>query len=174
MKQVVPNQWQIIADMKAADRSDLTNVLRMVNAARRGIKIRTVPGTRRMSEQFSSIKNRAALVFLLGLTGVALYFCYILIAPFLRPIIFSAVIAILFYPLHSRFLRRIRNRNLSIFLHFCPRVSSFCSSFCRRGPLARHSQLDYTTSTNRLAVQEMEANALAFTSFIFLIKQLSW
>ena len=43
-EQVVRNQWQIIAVMKAAHRSHLTNVLRMVNAARRGIKIRTVPG----------------------------------------------------------------------------------------------------------------------------------
>jgi predicted PurR-regulated permease PerM len=72
-----------------------------------------------MFEQFSSTKNRAALVFLLGLTAVALYFCYILIAPFLRPIIFSAVIAILFYPLHSRLLRRVRNRNLSALLSTC-------------------------------------------------------
>ncbi len=72
-----------------------------------------------MSEQCSDTKNRAALVFLLGLTAVALAFCYILIAPFLRPIIFSAVLAILFYPLHSRILRRVRNRNLSAFLSTC-------------------------------------------------------
>ena len=48
-----------------------------------------------MSEQFSSTKNRAALVFLLGLTGIALYFCYVLVAPFLRAIIFSALLAVL-------------------------------------------------------------------------------
>jgi hypothetical protein len=50
-----------------------------------------------MSELFSDTKNRAALVFLLGLITVALFFCYILIAPFLRPIIFFAVFAILFF-----------------------------------------------------------------------------
>jgi predicted PurR-regulated permease PerM len=72
-----------------------------------------------VSGQSSNTKNRAALVFLLVLTAVALYFCYILIAPFLRPIIFSAVLAILSYPLHSRIVRRVRNRNLSAFLSTC-------------------------------------------------------
>ncbi len=67
----------------------------------------------------SNTKNRAAVVFLLGLTAVALYFCYILISPFLRPIIFSALLAVLFYPLHARILRRIRNRNLSALLSTC-------------------------------------------------------
>ncbi len=72
-----------------------------------------------MSEQFSSTKNRAAFVFLLGLIAVALCFCYVLIAPFLRPIVFSTVLAILFFPLHSRIARRARNRNLSAFLSTC-------------------------------------------------------
>jgi predicted PurR-regulated permease PerM len=72
-----------------------------------------------VSGQSSNAKNRAALVFLLVLTAVALYSCYILIAPFLRPIIFSAFLAILSYPLHSRIVRRIRNRNLSAFLSTC-------------------------------------------------------
>lgn len=67
----------------------------------------------------SNTKNRAALVFLLGLTAIALYFCYILIAPFYRPIIFSALLAVLFYPLHSRILRLVRNRNLSALLSTC-------------------------------------------------------
>ena len=84
-----------------------------------GVEIRKIPGKRRMSELFSDTKNRAALVFLLGLIAVALYFCYVLIAPFLRPIVFSAVLAILFYPLHSRILRRVRNRNLSALLSTC-------------------------------------------------------
>ena len=72
-----------------------------------------------MSEQFSSTKNRAALVFSLGLTGIALYFCYVLVAPFLRAIISSALLAVLFYPLHSRTFRRVRNRNLSALLSTC-------------------------------------------------------
>jgi predicted PurR-regulated permease PerM len=57
-------------------------------------------------------KNQGAVVFLLGLTAVALYFCYVLISPFLKPIIFSAVLAILFFPLHARIRRRIRNGNV--------------------------------------------------------------
>ena len=72
-----------------------------------------------MSENGNKLKNRAGLVFLLGLTAVALYFCYVLIAPFLRPILFSIVLAVLSYPLHSRIQRRVRNRNASALLSTC-------------------------------------------------------
>lgn len=58
-------------------------------------------------------KNRASIVFLLGLTAVALSLCYVLISPFLKPIVFSAVLAVLFFPLHSQIHRFIRNRNVS-------------------------------------------------------------
>lgn len=58
-------------------------------------------------------KNRATIVFLLGLTAVALYLCYVLISPFLKPLVFSAILAVLFFPLHSRVRRRIRNRTAS-------------------------------------------------------------
>jgi predicted PurR-regulated permease PerM len=64
----------------------------------------------------SMTKNRATIVFLLGLTAVALYLCYVLIAPFLKPIVFSAILAVLFFPLHSRVRRRIRNRTASALL----------------------------------------------------------
>ena len=37
-EQVVPNQWQLVAGMKAADRSHLTNVLRMVSGAGGGLR----------------------------------------------------------------------------------------------------------------------------------------
>lgn len=58
-------------------------------------------------------KERTTLVFLLLLVGIALYFCYLLVAPFLKPIIFSIVLAIIFYPVYTRIHRFIRNRNLS-------------------------------------------------------------
>ena len=69
-----------------------------------------------MSERNKKLKNRAGLAFLLGLTAVALYLCYVLVAPFLKPILFSAVLAILFFPLHSHILRWFRKRNASAFL----------------------------------------------------------
>jgi predicted PurR-regulated permease PerM len=72
-----------------------------------------------VSEPSNKTKNRAGLVFLLCLTVVALCFCYVLIAPFLKSIVLSAVLAILFYPLHSRIVRRIRNRNVSSLLSTC-------------------------------------------------------
>jgi predicted PurR-regulated permease PerM len=70
-------------------------------------------------ENGNKLKNRAGLVFLLGLTAVALYFCCVLVAPFLRPILFSIVLAVLSYPLHSRIQRRVRNRNVSALLSTC-------------------------------------------------------
>ncbi len=72
-----------------------------------------------MSESNSKMKNRAGFAFLLVLTAIALYFCFVLLAPFLRPILFSAVLAVVFYPLHSRVRRKIRNRNLSALLSTC-------------------------------------------------------
>ena len=58
-------------------------------------------------------KNHATIFFLVGLAIFALYFCYLLIAPFWKPIIFSVVLGVIFYPLHARFHHSIRNRNLS-------------------------------------------------------------
>ena len=72
-----------------------------------------------MPETSDKTKKRAGLIFLLCLTVAALSFCYVLIAPFLRPILLSAVLAILFYPVHSRIARRIRNRNVSALLSTC-------------------------------------------------------
>lgn len=61
-------------------------------------------------------KNRATLVFLIGLTAVSLCLCYVLISPFLKPIVFSAVLAVLFFPLHSQIHRLIRKRNVAAML----------------------------------------------------------
>ena len=72
-----------------------------------------------MSDNSHRVKNRAGIVFLLCLTAVALCFCYVLIAPFLKSIVLSAVLAVLFYPLHSRIARRIRIRNVSALLSTC-------------------------------------------------------
>jgi predicted PurR-regulated permease PerM len=61
-------------------------------------------------------KHQATTGFLLGLTAVALYLCYVLVSPFLKPIVFSAILAVLFFPLHSRVRSRIRNRTASALL----------------------------------------------------------
>src|SRR5579864_8411976 len=50
-------------------------------------------------------------IFLLSLTAIALYFCYLLVTPFLRAIVVGAVLAILFYPAHALIRRSIRNTN---------------------------------------------------------------
>ncbi len=72
-----------------------------------------------MSGSGNKTNRRAGLFFLLAVTAVALYFCYALVAPFLKPLLFSIVLAVLSYPLHSRIQRRVRNRNLSALLSTC-------------------------------------------------------
>lgn len=63
-----------------------------------------------MCEQGDMPQNRSTYIFLLCLTLAASYGCYLLVAPFFKPIIFASVVAILFYPAHSRIQRRIGNR----------------------------------------------------------------
>ena len=61
-------------------------------------------------------KSRATLTFLTALTAIALYFCYLLVVPFLKPIIFSSILTIIFYPVQVRIHRVIRNRHISALL----------------------------------------------------------
>ena len=62
-------------------------------------------------------QNRATSVFLLCLTLVALYGCYLLVAPFFKSILFASVVAILFYPMHSKIRRRrLRNQTVAALL----------------------------------------------------------
>jgi predicted PurR-regulated permease PerM len=56
-------------------------------------------------------KNYIMLAFLVALTAIALLFCYILVAPFLKPIVFAAILAIIFHPVQARLRRWIGNRN---------------------------------------------------------------
>ena len=58
-------------------------------------------------------KRDTATLFLAGITAAMLYVCYLLIRPYATPILFAAVIAIIFYPLHRRLQQVIRSRNLS-------------------------------------------------------------
>ncbi|HVB85206.1 MAG TPA: AI-2E family transporter [Candidatus Dormibacteraeota bacterium] len=53
------------------------------------------------------------LIFLAGFAAIAVFFCYLLVAPFLKAIVFSAIVAIIFYPLHARVHRWTRNRNVA-------------------------------------------------------------
>lgn len=55
-------------------------------------------------------------IFLLVLIGIALYLCYLVLAPFVGPIIVGAVLAIIFYPAHTLIRRKIRNANAAALL----------------------------------------------------------
>src|SRR5262245_26915105 len=56
-------------------------------------------------------KNMATLL-IAGATAVALYVCYLLFRPYLTPILFASVIAIVFYPLHRSVQRKFRNTSV--------------------------------------------------------------
>ncbi len=86
-----------------------------------GRLIRTLQATREfvtqsVSEGHSMTRSRTILIFLFSLTAIALYSCYLLVAPFLREIIVGAVLAIIFYPAHALIRRRIRNANVAAWL----------------------------------------------------------
>jgi predicted PurR-regulated permease PerM len=57
--------------------------------------------------------NRVTFIFLAVLTAVALYFCYLLVAPFQKPIAFSIILAIAFYPVQAWNCGWIRNRTVA-------------------------------------------------------------
>lgn len=52
-------------------------------------------------------------LFLLLLAAGCLALCYIIVEPYLAPIVFATAIAVLFYPLHAALLRRMPNRESS-------------------------------------------------------------
>src|SRR5262249_3076913 len=63
------------------------------------------PESTAAGESMMEKKNATTLVSL-GLTAVSLYLCYLLFRPYLTPILFALVIAMVFYPLH-RYTQRI-------------------------------------------------------------------
>ncbi|MFP5265146.1 MAG: AI-2E family transporter [Blastocatellia bacterium] len=61
-------------------------------------------------------KKRMTLIFLFSMTAFALYLCYLLFKPFLSPLLSALVIAIVFFPVHSRMQRVVRGPSLAALL----------------------------------------------------------
>lgn len=59
----------------------------------------------------ATTKSRTTVVFLAVLTAIAIYFCFVLARAFLTSIAWALVIAVLFFPLHNRIHKSLRNRN---------------------------------------------------------------
>jgi predicted PurR-regulated permease PerM len=59
------------------------------------------------------VKKRVTVIFLLAITAGALYVCYLLFQPFLRPLLFAIVIAVVFFPVHARIHRILHNPSLA-------------------------------------------------------------
>ena len=53
-------------------------------------------------------KQVATALFLLVLAAIALYFCFLIIRPFLSPIFLAVMLAIVVHPVHIRIQARIR------------------------------------------------------------------
>ena len=60
--------------------------------------------------------NRTNLqqLFLLVLAGICLALCYVIVAPYIGPIVSATAMAILFYPLHAALLRRMPARESAV------------------------------------------------------------
>jgi predicted PurR-regulated permease PerM len=54
-------------------------------------------------------RKQAATICLLSLAAVSLYLCYLIARPFLGPIVIALMLAIVFYPLHSRTQRYVQS-----------------------------------------------------------------
>jgi predicted PurR-regulated permease PerM len=67
-------------------------------------------------------KNNNAQLILMGLTAAVLYVCYLILRPFITPILFGCVIGIVFYPIHAYTRRFVRSTSgsaaISTFLTF--------------------------------------------------------
>lgn len=61
-------------------------------------------------------KHRVTIIFLLVLSGFALFLCYLLFKPFLYPLLTAAVIAVVFSPVHARIQKAVRRPSLAALL----------------------------------------------------------
>ena len=59
------------------------------------------------------VKRRVTIIFLSAMTLIALYFSYLLFQPFLKPLLSAAVIAVIFYPIHSQIQRGLRRPSIA-------------------------------------------------------------
>lgn len=62
------------------------------------------------------VKNPYTLIFLILASTVTLWLCYVMAKPFLTAILFAAVMAVVFYPVHLRIWGWIRGANLAAFV----------------------------------------------------------
>ncbi len=66
-------------------------------------------------------QRRATVIFLVALSAVTLWLGYLIARPFLKPVFFALVLAIVFHPLHAKLHNHIRNANAAAIL------STFCA-----------------------------------------------
>jgi predicted PurR-regulated permease PerM len=60
--------------------------------------------------------RQTRIIFLLALSVVTIWFCYVIARPFLKPVFMACVLAIVFYPVHTRLHKLIRPPNVAALL----------------------------------------------------------
>ena len=61
-------------------------------------------------------KKRVTILFLSSLTALSLVLCFIIFRPFITPLISASVLAIIFFPVHSRIVKWIHRPGVAAFL----------------------------------------------------------
>jgi predicted PurR-regulated permease PerM len=62
------------------------------------------------------VRKRITLFFLIAVTSLSLYLCYVIFRPFVYPLVSAVVIAIVFFPVHAQMARLIRGPSLAALL----------------------------------------------------------
>jgi predicted PurR-regulated permease PerM len=83
-------------------------------------------------------KQAATALFLLVLAGIAVYFCFLIIRPFLSPIFLAVMLAIVFHPAHVRIQARLRNRNRAALLSTTLVILAFVVPVVGLGVIVSH------------------------------------
>src|SRR5262245_43278265 len=60
--------------------------------------------------------QRTRIIFLFVLGAITIWFCYLIAKPFLKPVFIALIFAIIFFPLHARIQRSVRNQTLAALL----------------------------------------------------------
>jgi predicted PurR-regulated permease PerM len=101
-----------------------------------------------------TLRRRATIIFLVSLSIVTFWFCYLIAKPFLKPIFFAVVLAIVFHPLHTRLHKAVRNANAAAILStLCTLLAITVPAFLLGRALRKELTEIYQSLTAKNAVE---------------------
>ncbi|MBS1519097.1 MAG: AI-2E family transporter [Bacteroidetes bacterium] len=74
-------------------------------------------------------KEMSQFVLLMFLTGLFLYICWLMLAPFISVILWSAILTIIFYPLYKKLFTKTNNHSLSAIITIIVSLFTFIIPF---------------------------------------------